>query len=95
MLWCHAGGYQAGDRGTLGGACSSLKATGIKINTCVVTGAPFLEIIRMALRYHHDLVMKAVEPEREWKQTFFGSTECRNVVLDIEEASGDTRKFIF
>jgi nucleotide-binding universal stress UspA family protein len=52
-----------------------LKATGIKVHTHVATGTPFLEIIRTMLRDHHDLVVKAIEPEREWKQMFLGSTD--------------------
>jgi nucleotide-binding universal stress UspA family protein len=52
-----------------------LKATGLKVRTHVATGTPFLEIIRTVIRYHHDLVVKTVEPERGWKQMFFGGTD--------------------
>ena len=52
-----------------------LKATGLKVNIHVATGTPFLEIIRTVLRHRHDLVMKTVEPERRWKQVFWGSTD--------------------
>jgi nucleotide-binding universal stress UspA family protein len=54
---------------------ASFKATGLKVNIHVTTGTPFLEIIRTALRHHHDLVVKTVEPERRWKQMFLGNTD--------------------
>lgn len=46
----------------------------IKINTRVLMGVPFLEIIREVLRNGHDLVIKIPET-REWLDRLFGSDD--------------------
>lgn len=44
------------------------------VDTMVLTGAPFLEIIRQVMRMAHDLVLACAEPDNVLKQIFFGST---------------------
>lgn len=46
----------------------------IEINTRVLTGSPFLEIIREVLRTGRDLVIKSPEP-REWQDRLFDSDD--------------------
>jgi nucleotide-binding universal stress UspA family protein len=47
---------------------------GIKVGTLVLTGTPFLQIVRQVLREKHDLVIMAAEGEGGFKNLFFGST---------------------
>ncbi len=47
---------------------------GIDVRSQVVTGAPFLEIIRQVLREAHDLVILAAEGKGGLKERLFGST---------------------
>jgi nucleotide-binding universal stress UspA family protein len=48
---------------------------GIRISAKVLIGTPFLEIIREALRHHHDLVIKSAEGKSTAKQLLFGSID--------------------
>jgi len=48
--------------------------TRIEIKTKVLTGTPFLEIIREVLRSGHDLVIKAPETQ-DWMDRLFGSDD--------------------
>lgn len=45
-----------------------------EVETLVLTGTPFLEIIRQVIRADHDLVFACAEPDHVLKQIFFGST---------------------
>ena len=45
-----------------------------EVETLVLTGAPFIEIIRQVIRAEHDLVFVCAEPDNVLKQIFFGST---------------------
>ena len=45
-----------------------------EVDTLVLTGTPFLEIIRQVIRAEHDLVFACAEPDNVLKQIFFGST---------------------
>lgn len=47
---------------------------GVDVSTRVVTGAPFMEIIRQVLRDKHDLVILAAEGKGSLKERLFGST---------------------
>lgn len=49
--------------------------SGVDIETNVLVGKPFLEIIRQVLRNKHDLVIKCVELAGSLKNVFFGSTD--------------------
>jgi len=46
----------------------------LEINTSILTGTPFLEIIREALRNEHDLVIKTPETQ-DWLDQLFGSDD--------------------
>jgi universal stress protein E len=50
-------------------------STGTPIYTTVVTGTPFLEIVRAVLRNGHDLVMKVAQYESSGVPWLFGSTD--------------------
>ena len=47
---------------------------GVDVSSQVVTGTPFLEIIRQVLRDKHDLVILAAEGKGGLKERLFGST---------------------
>ncbi|NKQ37033.1 MAG: universal stress protein [Chloroflexi bacterium] len=53
---------------------ASIRQAGVQINGKVMSGTPFLEIIREVLRNEHDLVMIAAENEGGLKKMLFGST---------------------
>ncbi len=44
------------------------------VQTLVLTGIPFLEVIRQVIRAEHDLVLACAESGSTIKQIFFGST---------------------
>jgi len=46
----------------------------ISVQTMVLVGTPFLEIIRQVIRAEHDLVFACAESDGVLKQIFFGST---------------------
>jgi universal stress protein E len=50
-------------------------STGTQIYTTVVTGTPFLEIVRAVLRNDHDLVMKVAQHDSGLVPWLFGSTD--------------------
>ena len=52
----------------------SIVAAGVEVKTRLVSGTPFLEIIRQVLRDRHDLVMVTVEGADGLKARLFGST---------------------
>lgn len=52
----------------------SIGAAGIEVNMRVVSGTPFLEIIRQVLRDRHDLVMVTAEGTDGFIARLFGST---------------------
>jgi nucleotide-binding universal stress UspA family protein len=60
-------------------ALEALAATytsaGIPVYTTVVTGTPFIEIVRSVLRNGHDLVMKVAEKDTGTAPWLFGSTD--------------------
>ncbi|MGB5254528.1 MAG: universal stress protein, partial [Sedimenticolaceae bacterium] len=51
-----------------------IAADGVAVATRVVTGTPFLEIIRQVLREQHDLVILTAEGKGGIKERVFGST---------------------
>lgn len=51
-----------------------IAADGVEVATRVVTGMPFLEIIRQVLREEHDLVILTAEGKGGIKERVFGST---------------------
>ena len=51
-----------------------IAADGVEVATRVVTGMPFLEIIRQVLREQHDLVIVTAEGKGGIKERVFGST---------------------
>jgi nucleotide-binding universal stress UspA family protein len=48
--------------------------TGVNITTKVLSGVPFLEVIREIIRKDHDLLITGVEGKGELKDMIFGST---------------------
>ena len=52
----------------------SIVAAGVEVKTRLVSGTPFLEIIRQVLRDRHDLVMVTVEGADRLQARLFGST---------------------
>lgn len=52
----------------------SVRQAGITVDTAVLIGTPFLEIIRQVLREKHDLVMITAEGDAGYRGLFFGST---------------------
>ena len=65
----------AGKRAWLDDAVTSAAADGVSIDTKVLVGKPFLEIIREVLRDDHDLVIKCSDPDRSLREVFFSSTD--------------------
>lgn len=54
---------------------TSIRSDGVRnVAPLVVTGTPFLEIIRQVLRANHDLVIASAEPSAKFVSYFFGST---------------------
>lgn len=54
---------------------TSIRSEGVRnVAPIVVTGVPFLEIIRQVLRANHDLVIASAEPSAKFMSYFFGST---------------------
>lgn len=53
---------------------ASIQQAGVQVNGKVLSGTPFLEIIREVLRNEHDLVMIAAEDKGGLKEMLFGST---------------------
>ena len=53
---------------------ASIRQDGVTLDTVVLRGTPFLEIIRQVLREKHDLVMMTAEGEEGFRSLFFGST---------------------
>ena len=53
---------------------ATLGKEGVKVAVHVLTGTPFLEIIRQVLRQKHDLVIMAAEGRSGLKGRLFGST---------------------
>ena len=51
-----------------------IREQGIQVSVNVMTGAPFLEIIRQVLRKKHDLVIMTAEGKGGLKNRLFGST---------------------
>ncbi len=51
-----------------------IRDKGIRIDTKVLTGIPFIEIIRQVLKYKYDLVMKTAVGATGTKAMLFGST---------------------
>ena len=58
----------------LDGQARDIAADGVEVATRVVTGTPFLEIIRQVLREQHDLVILTAEGKGGIKERLFGST---------------------
>ncbi|MCB0162923.1 MAG: universal stress protein [Anaerolineae bacterium] len=53
---------------------AALRQAGVQVSSKVLSGTPFLEIIREVLRNKHDLVMIAAEGQSGLKKMLFGST---------------------
>jgi len=53
---------------------ASIRQEGIALSTMVLTGTPFMEIIRQVLRNRYDLVITTAEGNDGYKNLFFGST---------------------
>ena len=53
---------------------AAFQQDGIKIKTVVLTGTPFLEIIRQVIRNNYDLVMMTAEGGGGYMELFFGGT---------------------
>ena len=53
---------------------ASVQIEGVEVDAIVLTGTPFLEIIRKVLRDAHDLVIMAADGPGDIRQMFLGST---------------------
>lgn len=53
---------------------AEMELHGIKSTATIMTGEPFIEIIRQVLRKRHDLVIISAEDKNSLKERFFGST---------------------
>lgn len=53
---------------------ADIKKRGVEANALVLTGTPFMEIIRQVLRDKHDLVILAAEGGRGVRERLFGGT---------------------
>jgi nucleotide-binding universal stress UspA family protein len=53
----------------------AVPADGVSIETKVLVGRPFVEIIRQVLRNDHDLVIKSAKAATHLENTLFGSTD--------------------
>ena len=53
---------------------TEIRQQGVEVKSKIVTGTPFLEIIRQVLRDKHDLVILAAEGKKGLKERLFGST---------------------
>jgi nucleotide-binding universal stress UspA family protein len=52
-------------------------STEVEIESLVLQGTPFLEIIRVVMQFKCDLVIKISEPEKSFTAKIFGSTDFR------------------
>ena len=53
---------------------ASIRHGGLDVDTSVLLGRPFLEVIRAVLREHYDLVIMTADSWRGLRETTFGST---------------------
>lgn len=60
--------------GQLDALVEPLRGSGLRLQTTILAGKPFLEIIRAVLREGHDLVVVPAEGPGGWKRALFGST---------------------
>jgi nucleotide-binding universal stress UspA family protein len=65
----------SGKRGWLDEAVGSAAADGVPIETNVLIGKPFVEIIRKVLGNNHDLIIKCAEATGGLRNILFGSTD--------------------
>ncbi len=56
---------------------ASIEKEGVSVDTILLEGVPFLEIIRQVLRGKHDLVMITAEGRGVVREFFFGNTAMR------------------
>ena len=62
-------------QGWLDDAVSSVATDGIPVETKVLVGKPFIEIIRQVLREDHDLVIKSADADSGLREILFSSTD--------------------
>ena len=58
----------------VGALVADMRKQGVEAESVVITGTPFLEVIRQVLRDKHDLVILATEGKGGIKEQLFGST---------------------
>ena len=58
----------------LDGIVESVATDGVRLDAKVLTGKPFIEIIRQVLRNDHDLVIKCADDDRGLREMLFSST---------------------
>ncbi|MBW2421484.1 MAG: universal stress protein [Deltaproteobacteria bacterium] len=61
-------------RERLEGLAAPLRDLGIRVSAAVLSGTPFLEVIRQVVRRKHDLVILTAEGKGGLKERLFGST---------------------
>ncbi len=59
----------------LNGIVDSVATDGVSIDTKVLVGKPFIEIIRQVLRDDHDLLIKPADSDRGLREMLFSSTD--------------------
>ena len=62
-------------RDWLDNAVTSVAAYGVSLDTKVLVGRPFIEIIRQVLRDNHDLIIKCADVDSGLKEMLFSSTD--------------------
>lgn len=72
----------------------SIGTTGIEVKTRVVSGTPFLEIIRQVLRDRNDLVMVTAEETDGLKARLFGTTIMHQSGQQIRKVMFSNQKSI-
>ena len=62
-------------RGWLDEVVKSAQADGVLLESKVLVGKPFIELIRQVLEYDHDLIIKCAEESGGFGRMLFGSTD--------------------
>lgn len=63
------------NRDWLNAVCNSVEAGGVPLETKVLAGRPFIEIIRQVLEHDHDLIIKCAEVAEGLRNVLFGSSD--------------------
>ena len=70
-------------RDCLAGIVRSVEADAVPLETKVLTGKPFIEMIRQVLRDEHDLIIKCAHVDRGLGQMLFSSTDALDAQVPV------------